>query len=211
MKNEELLKQTFDKLHASPDTLTEVLKMTTEKNTVKYKKKPVMKRTVLLAATLVVVLGFASVAYAMDLGGIQTAIRLWIGGEQVDANITFKDAEYTDDNGEKVSGIEYELEYTDADGNVSTRGGGGIVIGDDGSVRPQTPEELMEHIIYPEVTYDDDGKTYICYKDQKVDVTDYYVDGVCKYEMEIDGEKMYFTITDAGFTMSPKGYEDPVQ
>lgn len=211
MKNEELLKQTFDKLHASPDTLTEVLKMTTEKNTVKYKNKPVMKRTVLLAATLVIVLGFASIAYATDLGGIQTAIKLWIGGEQVDATVSFREAEYIHDDGTVSNLLEYEMEYEDADGNVQSRGGGGIVIEDDGNIRPQTPEELMENLVVPEVIYEENGKTFICYKEQKVDVTDFYVDGVCKYEMEIDGEKMYFTITENGFAINPNGYEDPDQ
>ena len=212
MKNEELFKQTFDKLHASPDTLTEVLKMTTEKNTVKYKKKHVMKRTVLLAATLIIVLGFAGIAYATDLGGIQTAIKMWIDGEQVDGTFTYSEKEINDDDGSVIMAGEYDFEYTDAEGDTQVRSGGGIAYEPVGTVRALTPEELMEEINSPEVIYEEDGKVYVTYKDQKIDITDKFEDDVCMMELNMDGQVMYMTIKyQKGFALNPDEYEDPDQ
>ena len=71
MTEKERFQRVFAPLHASPDTMTEVMKMT-EQNT---KKRPLRRAvTIGLAAALVLALG--SVAYASDLGGIQRTVQL---------------------------------------------------------------------------------------------------------------------------------------
>ena len=71
MTEKEQFQRAFAPLHASPDTMTEVMKMTERKT-----KRPALRRaaTIGLAAALVLALG--SVAYASDLGGIQRTVQL---------------------------------------------------------------------------------------------------------------------------------------
>ena len=76
MTEKERFQRAFAPLHASPDTMTEVMKMTERKM-----KRSALRRaaTIGLAAALVLALG--SVAYASDLGGIQRTVQLWLNGE----------------------------------------------------------------------------------------------------------------------------------
>ena len=85
MTEKERFQRAFAPLHASPDTMTEVMKMTEQKT-----KRPALRRaaTIGLAAALVLALG--SVAYASDLGGIQRTVQLWLNGEMTDATLTVK-------------------------------------------------------------------------------------------------------------------------
>ena len=83
MTEKERFQRAFAPLHASPDTMTEVMKMTERKT-----KRPALRRaaTIGLAAALMLALG--SVAYASDLGGIQRTVQLWLNGEMTDATLT---------------------------------------------------------------------------------------------------------------------------
>ncbi len=90
MTEKEKFQRAFAPLHASSDTMTEVMKMTEQKT-----KRPTLRRaaTIGLAAALVLALG--SVAYASDLGGIQRTVQLWLNGEMTDATLTVKNGHYT--------------------------------------------------------------------------------------------------------------------
>lgn len=90
MTEKERFQRAFAPLHASPDTMTEVMKMTERKT-----KRPALRRaaTIGLAAALVLALG--SVAYASDLGGIQRTVQLWLNGEMTDATLTVNEGSYT--------------------------------------------------------------------------------------------------------------------
>ncbi|MEI3190773.1 MAG: hypothetical protein V8S36_00520 [Lachnospiraceae bacterium] len=78
-------------------------------------------------------------AYAMNVGGIQRTIQIWIHGDQTDAQFVVEDGSYT-------------LDYEDENGEAVHRGGGGVAIEDDGTERSLTEEELMEEINSPEVS-----------------------------------------------------------
>ena len=136
MTEKERFQRAFAPLHASPDTMTEVMKMTERKT-----KRPALRRaaTIGLAAALVLALG--SVAYASDLGGIQRTVQLWLNGEMTDATLTVNEGSYT-------------LRYPDKDGTEHEMGGGGIAIEDDGTERALTEEEMLEHLNAPEVVYE---------------------------------------------------------
>lgn len=108
--------QTFDKLHASPDVLTEVLEMTTDTKVVSIRKRSVMRKAIAIVATLVVVIGMCSFAYAKDIGGIQRTVQVWINGEQTNAVCT------VDENGV------YQVEFEDEEGITVDRSGGDVVI-----------------------------------------------------------------------------------
>ena len=177
MIEKEQFQRAFAPLHASPDTMTEVMKMTEQKH-----GKRVLRRaaTIGLAAALVLALG--SVAYASDLGGIQRTVQLWLKGDQTDAVITVDPGHYT-------------LHYTDKDGVEHETGGGGVAFEPDGTERPLTEEELFEQLNEPEVEEREDGTVTVYYLDQKLDVTDKFnEDGVCYVQLEGGEKTIYMTI-----------------
>ena len=99
MTEKERFQRAFAPLHASPDTMTEVMKMTEQKT-----KRPALRRAATLGLAAALVLALGSVAYASDLGGIQRTVQLWLNGEMTDATLTVKNGHYT-------------VNYTDSEGN----------------------------------------------------------------------------------------------
>ena len=196
MTEKERFQRAFAPLHASPDTMTEVMKMTERKT-----KRPALRRaaTIGLAAALVLALG--SVAYASDLGGIQRTVQLWLNGEMTDATLTVNEGSYT-------------LRYPDKDGTEHEMGGGGIAIEDDGTERALTEEEMLEHLDAPEVVYEDDGTVMIYYRGQSLDITDRFDEnGLCHVLLRGEqngGKTLFVTIRyNDGYSYSATKYEDP--
>ena len=124
MTEKERFQRAFAPLHASPDTMTEVMKMTERKT-----KRPALRRAATLGLAAALVLALGSVAYASDLGGIQRTVQLWLNGEMTDATLTVNEGSYT-------------LRYPDKDGTEHEMSGGGIAIEDDGTERALTEEEI---------------------------------------------------------------------
>ena len=177
MTEKERFQRAFAPLHASPDTLTEVMKMTEQKH-----GKRVLRRAATLGLAAALVLALGSVAYASDLGGIQRTVQLWFKGDQTDAVITVDPGHYT-------------LHYTDRDGVEHEMGGGGVAFEPDGTERPLTEEELFEQLNEPEVEESEDGTVTVYYLDQKLDVTDKFdEDGVCYVQLEGGEKTIYMTI-----------------
>lgn len=197
MTDKEKFQKTFDKLHASPDVLMEVLNMTTNEKVVPIRKRRYIPKVAAVVAALVLVVGSGSAAYAMDLGGIQRVVQVWIHGDQTDATLTVENGTYT-------------LDYKDAEEKDVHQGGGGVAFNADGSERPLTEEELWSEINAPEVLYEDDGKVFLYYLDQKLDITDKFEDGICYIELQVDSKIQYMTIKyQNGYAMSPHGYVQP--
>ena len=177
MTEKERFQRAFAPLHASPDTMTEVMKMTERKT-----KRPALRRAATLGLAAALVLALGSVAYASDLGGIQRTVQLWLNGEMTDATLTVKNGHYT-------------VNYTDSEGNERERSGGGVAFEPDGTERALTEEELFEHLNEPEVEEREDGTVMVYYLDQKLDVTDKFdEDGVCYVQLEGGEKTIYMTI-----------------
>ena len=166
MTEKEKFQRAFAPLHASPDTLTEVMKMTEQKH-----GKRALRRAATLGLAAALVLALGSVAYASDLGGIQRTVQLWLNGEMTDATLTVKNGHYT-------------VNYTDSEGNERERSGGGVAFEPDGTERALTEVEERE-----------DGTVMVYYLDQKLDVTDKFdEDGVCYVQLEGGEKTIYMTI-----------------
>ena len=196
MTEKEKFQRAFAPLHASPDTMTEVMKMTEQK-----RNKSALHRagTLGLAAALVLALG--SAAYAANFGGIQRTVQLWFKGDQTDAIITVDQGKYT-------------ILYADEDGAEHEMGGGGIAVEDDGTERPLTEEELLEQLNQPEVIYQDDGTVMLYYRGQSLDITDRFDEnGVCHVLLRdgADGERTLFITINYkdGYSYNSTKYEDP--
>ena len=55
----------------------------------------------------------------------------------------------------------YTLTYEDGNGESRQQSGGGVAIGPDGTERPVTEEEILEHLDAPDVEYPEDGVCYV--------------------------------------------------
>lgn len=193
MTNHEKMQKAFAPLHASPDTLTEVMKMT------ENRKKNAMKRIGTLALAAVLVLALGSFAYASDLGGIQRTVQVWLHGELTDATFTFAEGSY-------------QYEYTDENGDVQYGGGGGVAFDSvTGEERPLTEEELLGQFDTPDVSYPDDGTVVVRYHGQTLDITDKFdEDGICYVELQEGGKTLYLTVKyQNGYAMSETKYPSP--
>ena len=192
MTDRKKFQKTFSKLHASPDLLTEVMEMA-------EKRRYHIPKVAVAAIACVVILGSGTAAYAMNVGGIQRTIQIWIHGDQTDAQFVVEDGSYT-------------LDYEDENGEAVHRGGGGVAIEDDGTERSLTEEELMEEINSPEVEYEEDGSVWIYYKNQKMDITDKFEDGVCYVELKDGDTIQYMTVKyQNGYALSPERYLTPAE
>lgn len=192
MTNREKYKQAFSAIHITDEFSLEVRKM---KNT-SIKQK--FNYIVVAITACVLLVGGSTVAYATDLGGIQRTIQLWIHGDQTEVTIDVN-----------VDGS-YEMEYIDSEGNAIQQDGGGVAFNNDGSERPLTEEELLDHLDDPDVSYKDDGSVWIYYFDQKIDITDKFDDNVCYVQVSNGEETLYMTIKyQKGWASSPNKYISP--
>ena len=161
------------------------------------KRKMVGFRFAAAAAMFAIVIGLGGSAYAMDIGGIQRTVQVWIRGDQTDATLVIENGSYS-------------LDYEDEEGKLVHRGGGGVAINPDGTERPLTEEELWDEINAPEVEYEEDGRVVVYYLNQQLDVTDKFVDGVCYVQLQVEDSVFYLTIKyQNGYARSPHGYIQP--
>lgn len=197
MTDKERFQKTFKHLHASPEIITEVLNMSEEKRVISVNRKRNMGRVAAAVAVLMIAVGSGSVAYAMDLGGIQRIVQVWIHGDQTDAVFTVNEGEYT-------------LEYEDEEENLVQQSGGGIAFEADGTQRPLTEEELWEDVTAPDVEYKEDGTVWVYYKNQGLNITNKFENEICYLQLEDGDEVKFLTIKyQNGYAMSPHGYVQP--
>ena len=162
MTNKERYKEAFGVLRPE----TEQWEVQPMKNNIKSFKA----KRILAVAAVVVILAVAAVGvYAADVGGIQTALKTWFHGQEVDVDVS------TGENGE------YNFEVKDENGNVTgSFGGGGVEIGLFGKERKLTPQEVLDANVL-DVTKEEDGRIMLYYYDQSYDITDLFsADGKCK-------------------------------
>lgn len=191
MTNKQRYQQTFSVLHASESSLLEVSKM-------KQTKKRYVPRLAAACAAVVMVLGLATVAYAKDIGGIQRKIQIWINGDQTDAILD-------------IRGSEYQVTYQDEDGQSHEFVGGGVAFNEDGSERPLTEAEILEHLDMPDVRYRKDGTVWVTYHGVEKEITDLFdEDGICYVQITDDDSILYLTVRyQNGYAFSPNSYISP--
>lgn len=147
----------------------------------------------ILAACLVFTL--AVTAYAADIGGIRRIIQIWLYGDQTTVVLDVQGGQYT---------------VTDEEGSF-IKGGGGVAFEPDGSERPLTEEEILQHLDQPDLQHKEDGTVWVYYHGQKIEITDRFDEyGICYLELR-DGETvLYATIEkDGGMAISPVAYVQP--
>ncbi|MCR5783743.1 MAG: hypothetical protein K6G90_13530 [Clostridia bacterium] len=201
MTDREKYKKTFSALQPERDYLEKI----NNTGVIKMNERRRVSVPKLLAACIVIIAVIAALsaaAYAVDLGGIQRKIQIWTRGEltDVELNIT-TDGQYT-------------VSYTDENGETRKSEGGGVAYDFFGRERPLSEEEIIEHLNEPQLMQEDDGRVMLYCRDQKLDLTDEFEDGVCHVKLTIDGKPLYITVSregDTGYSMgtSPRSYPKP--
>ena len=138
-------------------------------------RKRYIPRAAVLCAAVVLVLALAATAYAADLGGIRSSVRVWLRGEPMDAVLYVQGDKYT---------------VTNEDGTQTY--GSGVAVGADGAARPVTDEEIL--LDAPLVEYGRDGAVWVYWRSQKVDIADRFEDGVCYLTLTEDGRTVYLVV-----------------
>lgn len=177
MKNSERYKKAFSKFQTSRDYLMEVENM---KNNGSARKFYVSKLAAVCVA-LVLVLGASTAVYAVNVGGIQRIIQVWMHGDQTNAVINVDDGTYS-------------ASYTDKDGKERTQSGGGVAFDENGNEVPVSEEDLIEYLNMPDIEYTDEGKVLVYYRDHIIDITDKFEDDVCYLQLVHEGEILYMTV-----------------
>ena len=162
MTNKERYKEAFGVLRPE----TEQWEVQPMKNNIRTFKT----KRILAVAAVVVILAVAAVGvYAADVGGIQTTLKTWFHGQEVDVDVS------TGEDGE------YKFEVKDENGNVTgSFGGGGVELGLFGKERKLSPQEVLDanHL---DIVTNEDGRMMLYYYDQSYDITDLFsADGKCK-------------------------------
>lgn len=183
MTNRDEYKRAFSTLHASDDISLEERSM--NKKTMRFTMPPA------IAACLCAVLlaGGVTTACALDLGGFQQTVRVWLGADPVDATLSVQE-------GDDMT----TYEITDADGNV-IGGGGGVAIGDDGKEAGIPAGETAASVIEDYASYleeDEDGTIRLCHYGQVYDITSLWTSGKHKLVVEHEGTPTYFDLEDNG-------------
>lgn len=191
MIDKQQYQRTFGVLHASGDFLKEDITMQTTKHFS-------MRKVSLLCAAVILIFSISTVCYAADVGGIRRTIQLWIHGDQTDAIMEIQDGQY-------------QVTYEDQQGNLHQQSGGGIAIEPDGSERPVTEEEILEHLNSPEVEYKDDGTVWVYYRNQSLEITDRFdADGVCYVQLKNGDDILYLTVRyQDGYSTSTNAFVQP--
>ncbi len=200
MNNKEKYQRTFSALNPTTDYLEKIVE--TEDSELKERKRVSLPKLLAACITIIAVLAaMSAIAYATDIGGIQRKIQIWTQGELTDAELNI-----TTDG----KSSEYTISYTDENGEEHISEGGGVAIGMFGKERPLTEEEIIEHLNEPQLMVDDEGEVMIYCRDQKLDITDKFDDGICYVKLTVDGKPLYITVAvdGEGYSMatSPKSY-----
>lgn len=196
MTNKEKYKQAFSSLQTSGLNEMEIRKMAI------LKKKRITKIVAAAAAISVLLLGGTGTAYAMNVGGIQRTVQLWLNGDQTSATL------------ELNSDGSYNI-YLAGDNEDAVMSGGGIAYDWNGKERPLTEEELMEDVqdqlSAPEVEYEEDDTVWVYYHDQKIEITDSFdEDGICYVKLVDGSEVSYLTVKyENGYAWSKDKYMSP--
>lgn len=185
MTNKEKYKRSFDALQPS-----KAFNVRLEESPMRRKNTALRRALIVVCALLVFSIAGTS-AYAANVGNVQRIIQVWLHGDLTEATMIVDEA-----NGS------YRL--TDKDGK-EIGGGGGVVENEDGTLRPANKEELEEHLANEVYTDTIDGKMYLLFKNQKMDLTGKFKDSDYYYVTIQDGDdKIFATITKDGGVASSK-------
>lgn len=172
MKNKEAYKQAFRHVHYQKE--------------INLNQKRIPHSLVTIMTSFIVLLSTFTVAYAFDVGGIQSKLEMWFHGEK-------RKIQY-----EEVEDHVYHFYTTDEEGNVIDMGTHSGSKGTLTGIEPMSGDELADMLNdESEIVYDEKEDKYIFYyQDKAVDITKMFDKEKECYLVINNGEKdIYFVIS----------------
>ena len=155
--------------------------------------------TIAAAIACAVIIGIPGTVYAADIGGIQEKLSIWLYGEKTQVDVTENDG----------GGYTFTYEHN---GETEQVGGGGVIIGVDGTETRMDAGEVAEGMSRSaSVEEDQEGRIWVYYYDQKSDITDLFDQNRCLISLSHDDEPVYLEITrenDGFYSYSQNGEPD---
>ena len=199
MTNRERYKQAFSVLQSSRQFELEVEEME------QLKKKHRKNIAAAAAIAFAIVIGGSGTVYAADIGGIQEKISMWLYGTKTEVVVT--------ENGDGGYIFSYEQ-----DGEMKLIGGGGVSFDANGNETWLSADEVAAWMSKSaNIDVDEDGKVWIYFYDQKIEITDSFDEnGVYNLTLSHEDRSVYLEITkneDGGysFTQTEISAEDSSQ
>lgn len=193
MTNKERYKQAFSALHPSGRFSLEVEEMA------RIQKKHKTNMAIAAAIACAVIIGIPGTVYAADIGGIQEKLSIWLYGEKTQVDVTENDG----------GGYTFTYEHN---GETEQVGGGGVIIGVDGTETWMDAGEVAEGMSRSaSVEEDQEGRVWVYYYDQKSDITSLFAQNRCLISLSHDDEPIYLEITrdnDGFYSYSQSGEPD---
>lgn len=189
MTNKVKYQRTFSVLHASEFDLEELTMN-------KRKGIRISKRVTTICAAAAIAAAMSICAYAADIGGIQRKVQIWLHGDKTSAVLDIQQEENI---------TNYDLKYTDENGEEKEVHGGGVALDMFGNEVPLSEEDIMEHIENEvDVQHKDDGTVWAYYKGCSMDITDKFdEDGYCYVQLKDGDDVVYLTVEpDGGYSTS---------
>lgn len=179
MTNKERYKQAFSALQSSGQFHLEVEEMAQKQK--KHRKNIAAAAAVACA----VVIGGSGTVYAADIGGIQEKISVWLYGAKTEVEVT-----EADDGS-------YMITYERGGKPSETIGYGGYLFNTDGSMEHLSAAEFASHINETaQVEEDADGRVWVYYYDQKMEITDLFDEnGICNVTLAYEDRTFHLEIT----------------
>lgn len=170
-KNKEYYMNMSNEIHVPPEVLGKVMDMKKKD----IRRKNMMKYAASIAAAFVVCfLASNGICYAATGNTWIGEFSMYINGEWIEQEITFYEEDDT---------IYGELEVeTDDESTTSI-----TIIEEDAS--EYDAMDLTNEIIQ------EDGKTYLCIGDSKIDITEDFADGYCSGTFEMNGETLQYEVS----------------
>ena len=139
-------------------------------------------------------IGGSGTVYAADIGGIQEKISMWLYGTKTDVEVT--------ENG--AGGYIFSYEQ---DGETKSIGGGGVSFDADGNETWLSADEVAAEMSRSaDIDVDEDGKVWIYFYDQKIEITDSFDEnGVYNLTLAHEDRSVYLEITkdeDGGYSFT---------
>ncbi len=200
MTDRDRYKQAFSALHSSGQFALEVEEME------QIRRKHRKNMAVAAAVACAVAIGAGGTVYAADIGGIQQKLSMWFYGTQREVDVT--------ENGENGYGG-YTFRYTQ-DGETKEISGGGVSIDEDGNETWLSLDEVAAGLNNSAgIDVDEDGKVWIYYYDQKIDITDSFDEnGACSLTLAHENQTAHLEITkdeDGGYSFTQTPVSDSAQ
>lgn len=199
MTNRERYKQAFSVLQSSRQFELEVEEME------QLKKKHRKNIAAAAAIACAIVIGGSGTVYAADIGGIQEKISMWLYGTKTEVDVT--------ENG--AGGYIFSYEQ---DGETKSIGGGGVSFDANGNETWLSADEVAAGMSKSaNIDVDEDGKVWIYFYDQKIEITDSFDEnGIYNLTLAHEDRSVYLEITkneDGGysFTQTEISAEDSSQ